>query len=469
MRRFLVGCVTLAVVASGIGALVWSISTASASVTTFTATADATITSDSPAKNYGATTSLVADASPVRSFLVKFDVQTGGCAPFTKATLSLSVGNGASDNSPHGGVLSSAGTGWAEGTVTWSSAPPAGATLGTLGAVAKNATYVVDVSAAVTTDGPVAFRMDSPNPDGVYYLSKEGSATNPPRLTVTCGGGTTTTPTASTTSTSSTTSTTTLPAGDPPCVGASAPATYRHVIVVMEENRTWSAVGPAFASMPYMHSLAATCAYYPDWTETNPAESSLTQYIGLTSGVNNPATVGDCAPSPTCRSVDDNIFRQVRAAGGIPRSYVEGATTGCGTTGVRVSHVPALYYYGGSDNTFCQTEVRPLTEFDVTNLPTFALVTPNACNDGHDCGNDVVDAWLRGFLPPIFATPDYVAGTTAVLVIYDEDRPVPNLLIAQSAKAGPIAGAASHALALHTIESMLNLPRLGDLRTSSGL
>ena len=221
--------------------------------------------------------------------------------------------------------------------------------------------------------------------------------------------------------------------------------------------------------MPYMHSLAAACAYYPDWTETDPAQSSLTQYIGLTSGVSNPATVNNCSPSPTCRSTDDNIFRQVRTAGGIPRSYVEGATTGCDTAVVSVRHVPALYYFGGSDNTFCQTEVRPLTELDVNNLPTFALVTPNDCNNGHNCGDDVVDAWLRAFLPPIFATPDYVAATTAVLILYDEGRPVPNLLIARSAKAGPIEGAASHALALHTMESMLGLPMLGELRTSSGL
>ena len=34
---------------------------------------------------------------------------------------------------------------------------------------------------------------------------------------------------------------------------------------------------------------------------------------------------------------------------------------------------------------------------------------------------------------------------------------------------GPIAGAAEHALALPTVDSTLNVPMLGDLRTSSGL
>ena len=37
----------------------------------------------------------------------------------------------------------------------------------------------------------------------------------------------------------------------------------------------------------------------------------------------------DCSPSPTCQSTQDNIFRQVRVAGKVPRSYVEGATASC--------------------------------------------------------------------------------------------------------------------------------------------
>src|SRR5262249_26051825 len=97
---------------------------------------------------------------------------------------------------------------------------------------------------------------------------------------------------------------------------ATPPATYQHVVIFSFENGTWSNVGLGFSpsTMP------------SDWTETNTSQNSLTQYIGETSGVNNTST-NDCSPSPSCQSTDNNIFRQVRLAGGTARNYVEGAPT----------------------------------------------------------------------------------------------------------------------------------------------
>jgi hypothetical protein len=271
-----------------------------------------------------------------------------------------------------------------------------------------------------------------------------------------------------------------------PCLGTPVPTTYDHVVVVMLENRTWSAVGgPGFRAMPYLAGLAAHCAYYSNWTETNTRQSSLTQYIGLTSGVDNPRTVNDCSPSPSCSSTDDNIFRQVREAGGTARNFVEGAAAPCSAARNASKHIPALYYRGSyqdasgthRDSDFCTDEVRPLTELDPNHLPTFAMVAPTLCHDGHDCPNATVDQWLRGNLSTILGGADYRAGRTAVFVLWDEDHPVPNLLIAPSAQPGPRPGDGSHAAALATMERMLGLPLLAplelagvtDLRATSGL
>ena len=240
---------------------------------------------------------------------------------------------------------------------------------------------------------------------------------------------------------SSAASATTAPT--PACQAVAPPVTYQHVVVVVMENRTWSKVGgPGFGAMPYLASLAKHCAFYADWTETNRKQSSLTQYIGLTSGIDNPRTVNDCSPSATCSSRDDNIFRQVRQAGGTPRSYVEGASKPCSAAGNAAKHIPALYYRGSyqdargrhDDATFCKTEVRPARELDPDHLPTFAFVTPTQCNDGHDCPNTTVDGWARVHIGALLDGADYRTGNTAVLVLYDEDFPVPNLLIAPSAR-----------------------------------
>lgn len=251
---------------------------------------------------------------------------------------------------------------------------------------------------------------------------------------------------------------------------AAPPPNYQHIVVIMEENRTWSTVGGVGfrdPDMPYMRSLAKGCTTFTKWTETNTSQSSLTQYVGLTTGVDNHATVDDCAPSASCRSTDDNVFRQVRSAGGSARNYVEGATTGCSAKGNSAKHVPALYMYGTyrtgvdahDDHSFCAAEVRPLTELDVGHLPTFALITPSARHDGHDCGNATVDAFASSLLSKILESPTYKAGGTAVMVLYDEDSPVPNLIIAPTAVAGAVATArAGHASMLRTWEEMLGLP-----------
>src|SRR5207237_7567530 len=79
------------------------------------------------------------------------------------------------------------------------------------------------------------------------------------------------------------------PSATDPCGStASPPAKYDHVVVIMNENRTWSTVGgTGFLSMPYLHSVAQKCTYFADWTETNTSQNSLNQYIGLTSGIAN--------------------------------------------------------------------------------------------------------------------------------------------------------------------------------------
>ena len=256
---------------------------------------------------------------------------------------------------------------------------------------------------------------------------------------------------------------------------AAPPARYQHVVVFSFENRTWNDVGLGFSSpmTPYLRSLASQCSDFSDYSETNRQQDSLPQYIGATSGVDNPNTYGGCDPSATCRSTDDNIFRQLRRAGGTARNYVEGATTGCSDAWDRnnaTRHIPALYYYGTytdatgvhNDHDFCNTEVRPYSEFDVNNLPTFAFITPDLCNDGHDCPDSVVNAWAAIHVQRVLDSAAYRSGSVAVFIWYDEDYPVPNAVIAPTSRRGNITqpGIASHAALLKTWQDMLGLPLL---------
>jgi phosphatidylinositol-3-phosphatase len=293
-----------------------------------------------------------------------------------------------------------------------------------------------------------------------------------------CGGGSdsaarkTTTTTSPTTTTSGTSGRAARVCGNP----GSAPAHYDSVVVFSFENRTWNDVGLGFGpGMPYLHGLGAQCTWFPQWTETDPTQNSLTQYVGQITGARQPGTENDCSPSATCSTDADSIFRQLRHAGRRAVNYVEGATQPCSAEGNAVRHVPALYLWAPEDRQHCAQQVRPLTQLDVRHLPAFAFVTPTVCNDGHDCDNQVVDGWARQHIQPVLDTPAYRAGKVAVFVWYDEDTPVPNLWITPTAAVGPrsVPGAGA-AATLGAWQSMLGLPCLAnacgapDLRAATG-
>ena len=238
-----------------------------------------------------------------------------------------------------------------------------------------------------------------------------------------------------------------------------APKQYRSVVGFAVENRTWNSVGLGFGpTMPYLHRIGERCSYFSDWTETDTAQSSLTQYVGQITGARQPGTIDDCSPSPSCSTTADNLFRQARKAGLTAINYVEGASNACNATGNAAKHIPVLYLWGADDRQHCSTQVRPLDEFDPNRLPAFAFVTPTLCDDGHDCSNDVVDAWARTHVQAVVDSAAYRDGEVAVFIWYDEDHPVPNLWIAPTARPGPITlNGAGYAGTLAAWESMLGL------------
>jgi hypothetical protein len=161
-----------------------SVSTpASGQVLTFTPSDDTYVYSTNANTNYGASTTLQVDNSPVKHILLKFSVSGIAGRPVASAKLRLY----AVDPSPVGGEFRRTATDtWTEPTVTWATAPAADtAILATLGRVSAGNWYEVDVTPFVTGDGVVSMRVTSSSSDGADYSSKEGPASFVPQLVVT--------------------------------------------------------------------------------------------------------------------------------------------------------------------------------------------------------------------------------------------------------------------------------------------
>jgi Calcineurin-like phosphoesterase len=172
--------------------------------TVFAAAADAQVAKGKPTASFGSAVTMTADASPVLSCLVRFDV-SGLTGTVTNAKLRLYAGNG----SPDGPSLYPTGPDWQETAVTWDSRParigPAAADLGKV----KTGTWVeYDVTSLVTGNGRQSFELPSVSTDGTGFATKEAGA-NGPQLVVTTAPPPTTSTSTSTTSTTSTTTTST--------------------------------------------------------------------------------------------------------------------------------------------------------------------------------------------------------------------------------------------------------------------
>ncbi len=157
-------------------------------VFTFGAGADAAIDSSNPTLNFGSAHALTVDGGPATDFLVKFVVSGTASCSVSNATLFLKVRSNSTASSTHGGSFFAAtNSNWGESTVTWANAPPStGGALATLGPVALNTIYAVNVTALITGDGTFTIRVSSTSTDAAQYLSKEASVTHGPQLEVTC-------------------------------------------------------------------------------------------------------------------------------------------------------------------------------------------------------------------------------------------------------------------------------------------
>jgi len=201
--------------------------------------------------------------------------------------------------------------------------------------------------------------------------------------------------------------------------GASArvPA-FSHVVVIMMENKECSqVVGSAQAA--YLNRLGGQYAVLRNvYATTHP---SFPNYIAFTSG----STLGATATCASCRYAQRNLVDQLEAAHVSWRVYAEDMPTPCyartraGDYAKR--HNPFLYYLDIIHNARRCANVVPLTrlaqDLRAGALPRFAWITPNLCNDTHNCGVRSGDAFLARTVPSLLKA---VGPRGAIFITWDE-------------------------------------------------
>jgi hypothetical protein len=221
MRKLAAAVVVLLTVAG----LVWIRTGARAlsSKVSFTAVADAYVSSAHPGRNFGSQTRLEIDGSPVLNTYLRFNVQ-GLTGTVVRATLEV-YRVGSRSRRIDGGydVRSVADTSWHETSITYRNAPAIGGKIGSSDALSANTWTAVDVTPVVRGNAPLALAMVRRGATQLSYRSRETSTA--PRLVIQTATSATTTTTATTAPAGSGTTTTTSSTTG---TGAARPA-YRYM------------------------------------------------------------------------------------------------------------------------------------------------------------------------------------------------------------------------------------------------
>jgi hypothetical protein len=261
-----------------------------------------------------------------------------------------------------------------------------------------------------------------------------------------------------------------------PCGHGQPPGQYDHVIWIWMENKNLSSVLDS-TSAPFMTGLAQSCGAALGYVD-HGVRPSLPNYIAATSG-DTQGIHDDAAPSAHALQAD-NVFRQVRAVGKTAKSYEEAMPSNCAVQSIAryaVKHNPAAYYVGADDRAACMRDDVAFTQFmpDLEgSLPAFAFITPDLCNDMHDCPVSTGDAWLRTVVPAITSSATYREGRTALFVVFDESSgggTIPFIAVAPSIVPGTRSSAAlDHFSLLAFTEAALGITtRLGQAGSATSL
>ena len=202
----------------------------------------------------------------------------------------------------------------------------------------------------------------------------------------------------------------------------------KHVIVIMEENRSYSHIIAApgtstYKAMPFMNgTLAPDCGLATNFH--NATHLSDPNYIAVTSGTFSwgKTSVKSIYSQTSWNEFNESMKTPCRT------------TTDPGDKPYDTNHNAAIKY---SSLTSAQCQANNLdlgttssgnlaSELANKTLPSFTLIDPNSCDDMHySCSSTtlpttIADNWLKSWITTIVQSPAYADGSTAVFITWDE-------------------------------------------------
>ncbi len=199
---------------------------------------------------------------------------------------------------------------------------------------------------------------------------------------------------------------------------------FEHIVIVVLENKEFGLIF-GNSKMPYFNQLAKSYTLLTQhYAVTHP---SLPNYLAMISG----DTFGIDFDCTKCFFNAPSLPDLIEASGRTWKTYQEDMPSPCfdGTDAgnYAIKHNPFMYFKPiRSDATRCNRSIVPFTQLSsdlaADTLPNFMFITPNMCNDAHDCPISVADDWLKNLMEKLIPVLDADGKPYLIVITWDEGQ-----------------------------------------------
>jgi acid phosphatase len=235
-----------------------------------------------------------------------------------------------------------------------------------------------------------------------------------------------------------------------------------HIVVVMEENHSYSDIIGNTGNAPYFNSLASGGASLTSsFGVTHPSEPN---YMALFSGSTDGLTADTC---PVSAGSTANLGSELLAAGKTFKGYSDGlpstGSTTCTSGSYARKHSPWINF-----SNVPAADSVPFTSFpsssNYASLPALSFVIPNLDHDMHNGTIAQADTWLNSNLSA-YAT--WAKTHNSLLIVtwdeddYTESNQIPTIFYGAHVKTGTYNEQINHYNVLATLEQIYGLTKVG--------
>jgi phosphatidylinositol-3-phosphatase len=198
---------------------------------------------------------------------------------------------------------------------------------------------------------------------------------------------------------------------------------FEHIVIIVFENKEFGTVvnNP---QMPFFNKLAQSYTLLTQYFAV--AHPSLPNYLAMIGG----DTFGVTFDCTKCLQDAVTLPDLLESNGLSWKTYQEDMPSPCYTEpefdNYAIKHNPFAYFKAIRLDPARCARIVPLSQLSADlasgTLPNYVFITPNLCNDAHDCPVNIADSWLQGLMGELQPALESEGKPYLIVLTWDEGQ-----------------------------------------------